>query len=225
MSDITLIQAGVIVTAHDRQPLLDGAVVVSGERIEAVGARGELAKKYPHAKAYGGKKFLLIPGLINGHGHGRGLTDFQRGALDNTLESWLLDTRKYVPVSTYDDIALSAARLLRSGVTTAMHNHILKDPAAYEAEFDEGLTAYRDAGMRVQFNPGVRNANPFVYGDNKAFLEGLPEKIKRILTTPPPEGSLSGENFVQAVKTLHVRSNGPMSRIGFGPLGAPLVHG
>ena len=218
MPDMTIVRAGILIAAHDRPPLLDGAVAVEGERIEAVGAHGELAKKYPHAKAYGGKKFLLIPGLINGHGHGRGLTDFQRGALDNTLESWLLDTRKYVPVSTYDDIALSAARLLRSGVTTAMHNHILKDPAAYEAEFDEALKAYRDAGMRVQFNPGVRNANPFVYGDNKAFLERLPEKIKGILTTPPPEGSLSGENFVQAVKTLHESSNGPMCRIGFGPL-------
>jgi 5-methylthioadenosine/S-adenosylhomocysteine deaminase len=218
MSDLTLVRAGVLITAHDQPPLFDGAVVVSGERIEAVGAHSELSKKYPHAKASGEKKLLLIPGLINGHGHGRGLTDFQRGALDNTLESWLLDTRKYVPVSTYDDIALSAARLLRSGVTTAMHNHILKDPAAYESEFEEALKAYRDAGMRVQFNPGVRNANPFIYGDNKAFLERLPENIKAVLTTPPPSGSLSGENFVTVVKDLYERSNGPMSRIGFGPL-------
>ena len=218
MSDMTLMRAGVLVTAHDQPALLDGAVAVSGDRIEAVGAHSELSKKYPHARAIGGKKFLLIPGLINGHGHGRGLTDFQRGALDNTLESWLLDTRKYIPVSTYDDIALSAARLLRSGVTTTMQNHILKDPAAYESEFEEALKAYRDAGMRVQFNPGVRNANPFIYGDNKAFLEKLPEKIKAILSTPPPSGSLSGENFVPVVKDLHQSCNGPMSKIGFGPL-------
>jgi 5-methylthioadenosine/S-adenosylhomocysteine deaminase len=218
MSNMILVRAGALVAAHDQRPILDGAVAVSGERIEAVGAHSELSRKYPHAKVCGGEKFLLIPGLINGHGHGRGLTDFQRGALDNTLESWLLDTRKYISVSTYDDIALSAARLLRSGVTTAMHNHILKDPAAYEGEFDEALKAYRDVGMRVQFNPGVRNANPFVYGDNKAFLERLPEKMKAVLSTPPPSASLSGENFVLAVKDLYKHSNGPMSKIGFGPL-------
>lgn len=218
MSDMTVLRAGVLVPAHDQPALFDGAVAVAGERIQAVGTYPELSSKYPHAKTGGGKQFLLIPGLINGHGHGRGLTDFQRGALDNTLESWLLDTRKYIPVSTYDDISLSAARLLRSGVTTAMHNHILKDPVAYESEFDEALQAYGDAGLRVQFNPGVRNANPFVYGDNKAFLEKLPEKIRGVFTAPPPAGSLSGENFVQVVKALHGRSNGPMSKIGFGPL-------
>jgi cytosine/adenosine deaminase-related metal-dependent hydrolase len=207
-----------MVPAHDKPAFPDGAVAISGEKIEAVGTYEELSGRYPKAKVVGGQKFLLIPGLINGHGHGRGLTDFQRGARDNTLETWLLDTRKYIPVSTYDDIAYSAARLLKAGVTTTMHNHILKDPTAYEAEFEEALEAYGDAGIRVQFNPGVRNANPFVYGDNKAFLDNLPEKLRSALTAPSPEGSLTGENFVQAVQDLHSRSNTPMSRIGFGPL-------
>jgi cytosine/adenosine deaminase-related metal-dependent hydrolase len=72
--------------------------------------------------------------------------------------------------------------------------------------------------MRVQFNPGVRNDNPFVYGDNKAFLDKLPENLRNILTAPPPAGSLSGENFVQVVTDLHSRRNDPMSRVGFGPL-------
>ena len=218
MSNVTIVRAGILVAAHDQPAISEGAVAVSGERIEAVGLYSELSKRYPHTKTIGGDRFLLIPGLINGHGHGRGLTDFQRGALDNTLESWLLDTRKYLPVSPYDDIALSAVRLLKSGVTTTMHNHILKDPTAYQSEFEEGLRAYSDAGIRAQFNPGVRNANPFIYGDNKAFLEALPEKLRAILTAPPPSGSLSGENFVEAVKDLHKRSDRPMSKIGFGPL-------
>jgi len=215
---VTLVKAGQVVPAHDRPSLANGVVAVRGDTIEAVGNYDELSSRYSDAKVIGGDPFLLIPGLINGHGHGRGLTDFQRGALDNTLESWLLDTRKYIPVSTYDDIALSTVRLLKAGVTTAMHNHILKDPTDYDKEFEEALNAYRDAGMRVQFNPGVRNDNPFVYGDNKAFLDTLPENLRRILTTPPPAGSLSGENFVHVVSDLHSRCNGPMSRIGFGPL-------
>lgn len=65
---------------------------------------------------------MLIPGLINGDSHGRGLTDFQRGGLDNTLDTWLLNTSKYIPVSTYDDVVFSATRLLKSGVTTTMDN-------------------------------------------------------------------------------------------------------
>ena len=219
MSEVTLlVRAGQLVPAHDRSTIPNGAVAIAGETIEAIGAYDELSDQYPNTKEIGGDQFLLIPGLINGHSHGRGLTDFQRGALDNTLESWLLDTRKYLPVPTYDDLAFSAARLLKSGVTTTMDNHMLKDPLAYEPEFDEALKAYSDAGIRVQFNPAIRNDNPFVYGDNKAFVASLPEALKNLLTTPPPAGGLTGENYVKVVCDLHARYDCPMAGIGFGPL-------
>lgn len=39
-----------------------------------------------------GDGYLLIPGLINGHGHGRGLSTFQRGVMDSGLETWIWDT-------------------------------------------------------------------------------------------------------------------------------------
>jgi len=213
-----LVRAGKLVPAYDQPTIPNGAVVVSGRTIEAVGTYVELSKRYPGVKEIGGDQFLLIPGLINGHSHGRGFTDFQRGALDNTLESWLLDTRKYLSVSTYDDIAYSAARLLKAGVTTTMHNHILKDPAGYENEFNEALQAYSDAGMRVQFNPGIRNNNPFIYGDNEAFLASLPGSLQKMLRVPLPDKSLTGDNFVRVVSDLHASFNGPMCCIGFGPL-------
>jgi len=80
------------------------------------------------------------------------------------------------------------------------------------------LKAYSDTGIRVQFNPAIRNDNPFVYGDNKAFIASLPDSLKQVLTSPPPAGSLTGENFVNIVSDLHARYNSPMTRIGFGPL-------
>jgi 5-methylthioadenosine/S-adenosylhomocysteine deaminase len=213
-----LVHGSQLVTAHDEAATPNGAVAIMGETIEAIGTYEELSKRYPDAETIGGDQFLLIPGLINGHSHGRGLSDFQRGACDNTLESWLLDTRKYVPVSVYDDLSFSAARLLKSGVTTTMDNHILKDPSRYGEELEEAIKAYSDAGMRVQFNPAIRNDNPFVYGDNKAFIASLPDNLKQVLTSPPPSGSLTGENYVKVVSELHGRCNGPMTRIGFGPV-------
>ena len=221
----TIVRAGRVVTAHDKAAIPDGAVAVAGEKIAAVGSFEELSAKYPNADVIGGDDFLLIPGLINGHGHGRGLTDFQRGALDNTLESWLFDTRKYVPVSTYDDLALSAIRLLKCGVTTTMHNHLLKNPAEFELEFDEGLQAYRDSGIRVQFNPGVRNDNPFVYGDNAAFLNDLPGELRQVLTTPPPAGSLTADNFVDAVNQPACASQHGYDPHRFRAPGPAMVHG
>jgi 5-methylthioadenosine/S-adenosylhomocysteine deaminase len=219
MSRVTfIIRAGQLVTAHDQPAIRHGAVAISGSLVEAVGSIDELSQRYPGARHMGGETFLLIPGLINGHGHGKGLSDFQRGSQDNTLESWILSTRKFVPLSTYDDVTYSAARLLKAGVTTTMHNHVLKDPIAYRQEFEEAVKAYGDAGIRVQFNPGIRNSNPFVYGDNKAFFEALPEKVKRTLAVVPAPGSLTGENFVKAVSDLFAHSNSSMCRIGFGPM-------
>lgn len=219
MSAVTrIVRAGVVVPAHDQQPIHDGAVAVAGNTIAAVGTYADLARRHPGVETIGGPDDLLIPGLINGHGHGRGLTDFQRGGRDNTLESWLFDTRKYVPVAVYDDLAYAAVRLLKCGVTTSMHNHLLQNPAGYEAEFEAGLAAYRDAGQRVQFNPAVRDRNPFVYGDNAAFLAGLPEELRRALAAPPPPGALGAANFVAAVEALHRRHESDMARIGFGPL-------
>jgi 5-methylthioadenosine/S-adenosylhomocysteine deaminase len=215
---ITLVKAGCLVPAHDQEPIANGAVAISEGKIEAVGTYADLSPRYPGAEEIGGDRYLLIPGLVNGHSHGRGLTDFQRGALDNTLESWLLDTRKYVPVSVYDDVALSAVRLLKSGVTTTMHNHILSNPTAYNEEFESAIQAYQDAGMRVQFNPGVRNDNPFIYGDNAAFLAKLPEQMQAALSKPLPDGSLTGDNFVSVVEALSNQADGPMCKVGFGPL-------
>ena len=214
----TLVRAGRMVPAFDAPALADAAVVIDGDTIESTGPYDEMRARFPDATEIGGPRYLLIPGLVNGHSHGRGLTDFQRGALDNTLESWLLDTRKYKPVSPYDDCSLSAARLLASGVTTTMHNHILADPAAHEDEHAQVIQAYADAGIRLQFNPGVRNDNPFVYGDNASFLNRLPEALREALTRPAPEGALTGDNFVEAVQALFQRFDTPMCRVGFGPL-------
>ena len=213
-----LIKAGQLITAHDEPPIPRGAVAISGNLVEAVGPFDELMQRYPDARQIGGEQFLMIPGLINDHSHGKGLSDFQRGSKDNTLESWILSTRKYIPLPTYEDISFSAARLLSSGVTTTMHNHVIQNPVGYQREFDEAIKAYRDSGIRVQFNPGIRNENPFIYGDNEAFLKTLPAKVKKVLATPPPPGSLTGEHFVKTVSELYASHDSSRCRIGFGPM-------
>ncbi len=210
-----LVRSGVMVPVHDAPAIVSGAVAVSGETIADLGTFDELSAKYPHAQIIGGDRFLLIPGLINGHGHGRGLSSFQRGALDNTLESWIWDTRKFKPLPIYDDVSFCAAKLLRSGVTTTMHNHLLTGAFSPEQEFEDAIRAYKDAGMRVLFCPGVRNDNPFVYGDNKIFFASLPPHVQAVLSSPPP---LTTEGYFDSLRALHAKHHGAMCRIGFGPV-------
>ena len=61
MSNITIVQAGILVAAHDQPALSQGAAAVSGERIEAVGLYSELSKRYPHAKTIGKGVSCLFP--------------------------------------------------------------------------------------------------------------------------------------------------------------------
>jgi cytosine/adenosine deaminase-related metal-dependent hydrolase len=213
-----LVRSGMMVPAHDAPPLPNGALVVAGETIAAIGPYQELRARFSGAREIGGEDFLLIPGLINGHGHGRGLSSFQRGASDNSLESWIWETRKLIPIPVYDDVSFSALRLLKSGVTTTMHNHLLTGAIPHEEEFSVALKAYRDSGMRVLFCPSFRNQNPFVYGDNERFLASLPQNLRRFLLSPPPVPVLTQETYVHAVGELHSTLNSPMCRIGFGPL-------
>ncbi len=211
-----LARSGVMVPAHDAPAIINGAVAVSGETITDLGSFEELSAKYPAAQVIGDDRFLLIPGLINGHGHGRGLSSFQRGALDNTLESWIWDTRKFKPLPIYHDVSYCAAKLLKSGVTTTMHNHILTGAFPPEQEFDDAIMAYKDAGIRVLFCPGIRNDNPFVYGDNESFLSSLPQHVQAILSAPPP---LSSKGYIDMVRAFYAKHHGPMCHIGFGPVG------
>jgi 5-methylthioadenosine/S-adenosylhomocysteine deaminase len=213
---ITLVRSGVMVPAHDAPAIANGAVAVSGQTIADLGTFDELSARYPAAQVIGGDQFLLIPGLINGHGHGRGLSSFQRGALDNTLESWIWDTRKFKPLPIYDDVSYCAAKLLKSGVTTTMHNHILTGAFPPEREFDDAIMAYKDAGMRVLFCPGIRDDNPFVYGNNKGFFASLPKPMQATLSSPPP---LSAEDYFGMVRALHERHHRSMCHVGFGPVG------
>ncbi|MCC6710664.1 MAG: amidohydrolase family protein [Gammaproteobacteria bacterium] len=220
MSEVTrIVYAGQLVAAHDQPAVSGGAVAIGGELIHDIGTLDELSAKYPGAQKIGGSQFLLIPGLINAHTHGKGLSDFQRGALDNTLETWRFDTYdKFIPLPTYEDVAYSAAKLLKSGVTGTMHNMLLADTAGFEKKYEDLLNAYRDAGMRVLFCPAISNNNPYVYGENDRIFGELSKNSQSILSTAGSAGALTAKNYVRVVRDLHSQYQGSMSRIGFGPV-------
>ena len=218
LQNAVIVRAKEVIPAFDLPSIQDGAVVISGEQIIEVGLYSDLSSKYPNADEIGGSRFLLIPGLINGHGHGRGITHFQCGTLDNSLESWIWHTRSHMKLPVYDDVMYGALQLLKSGVTTTMHNHILKKQWEYQREFDECLRVYSDVGMRVLFCPSIKNKNMYVYGDNEKFIESLSSPLRNFLLQPTPTGSLDGENFVEVVRDIHLGYGGPLRRIGFGPL-------
>src|SRR5205085_1438063 len=88
-----MIAGGTVVTMNPARTILeDGAVVVEGDSIVAVGARTEIEGKYRAKQTIDARHSLILPGFINGHTHVpmtlfRGLHD------DVTLSDWL---HKYI---------------------------------------------------------------------------------------------------------------------------------
>src|SRR5689334_13814918 len=47
----------------------DGAVVIDGDRITAVGSARDLGAAYPDAQHHDAGNALILPGLVNAHAH------------------------------------------------------------------------------------------------------------------------------------------------------------
>jgi cytosine/adenosine deaminase-related metal-dependent hydrolase len=64
-----LIRAGHVLTMGAAGDLRDGAVLIDGEAIAAVGPYTELAAAHPDATVVGDEHGIVTPGLVNAHTH------------------------------------------------------------------------------------------------------------------------------------------------------------
>jgi imidazolonepropionase-like amidohydrolase len=55
-----------------------GAVYIEDGRVVDLGTYSEITARHKAEEFPGGSGALVIPGLVNAHGHGRAITDFQR---------------------------------------------------------------------------------------------------------------------------------------------------
>jgi 5-methylthioadenosine/S-adenosylhomocysteine deaminase len=162
-----MVTGGPVVTMDAARAIYDdGAVVVKGDTIVAVGPRRELELKYLSAQTIDAKGKLVLPGFINGHTHVpmtlfRGLHD------DVTLNDWLY---KYIFPAEAKNVneefvrwgtRLAAAEQIRAGVTTFADMYYFEDAVAEET---------KAAGMR-----GVLGETfiDFPAPDNKSGAEAL----------------------------------------------------
>ena len=80
-----LIQNGLVVTMDsNRRIIKDGAVLITEERIEAVGKTNELKKQYRGVDVLDAGGKMILPGFVNTHNHiyqtvMRGLSDDGEG--------------------------------------------------------------------------------------------------------------------------------------------------
>jgi len=218
---------GKFVIVGPARVIADAAVYHKDGRIQAVGPYEELRLKYRPDAELGSDAYLVMPGLVNAHQHGRGLSPLQFGILDDSLEPWIHSLWSQKQVDPYWDTLYTCIRLIESGVTATLHSNYSRNPNDWEEEIEASLQAYQDAGIRVAFAIDIANQNAVVYEQDQRFLSSLPKnlqaKMKAFLAT---KRSLTPEEYFAFFDQISARYQGAGQekvRILLGPVGPQWV--
>nr|HMN31210.1 hypothetical protein [Caldilineaceae bacterium] len=151
MIDLLLTRGAVITVDPERRILDDGAVAIDGGRIVAVGPSEELEHTYAARKLVNCRYKLVMPGLVDAHGHGGHSLLKTIGA--DTPNVWM---RVVTPVYFhfvsdefwYVEGLLSALERLRFGVTCGL-SVIGSQPRSDDPVFGSNhARAYAEVGLR-----------------------------------------------------------------------------
>ena len=121
MTDLLLLHGTVITVDRDRRIIEDGAVAISGDRIVEVGPSADLEPRHVGKKIVDCHGKLVIPGLVDAHGHA-GHSLIKTIAADSPSIWMRIVTPTYYHYATrdfwYADGLVSGLERLRAGVTT-----------------------------------------------------------------------------------------------------------
>jgi putative selenium metabolism protein SsnA len=151
-----LITNGTLVTFGEQNELIpDGALLIKGERIAAVGTSSQLRQQYPDEETLDARGQLVLPGLICAHTHFYGA--FARGMALRTeppanfpqiLEYlwWKLDKALH-PEDVRSSALVCLVDAIRHGTTTLFDHHA--SPHAVSGSLDVIAEAVDQSGLRA----------------------------------------------------------------------------
>src|SRR5438270_13187680 len=155
MSDILIGNGAVVTLGSDHQLIEQGAVLVQGSRIGAIGSDTALRQQYPEAQYVDANGGLIMPGFLCTHTHfysafarGMAISGEPPRNFPEILERlwWRLDK-----LLTLEDTAASAevfmADAIRHGTTCVVDHHA--SPNAVDGSLDVIADAVEQAGIRA----------------------------------------------------------------------------
>ena len=176
--------------------LENGAVAHQDGVIIESGSYPALHEKYPDSQVFGNGRQFLLPGLVNAHHHGRGVSSLQMGQSDGCLETWIHRGRGRRPLDPYLMGLYTVMQHLRSGTTTVMYNQTPGPAAGIMDEAIASVQAFRKLGARIAFSVGYRNQCLLVYGDDERFLRTIPSPVAAQARSIVDELRLSTDDYL-----------------------------
>ncbi len=164
---VWLVDGGLVIAMDETGTVIPGgAVAIRGQRIEAVGAAADLARRFPGARRLDASGRIVMPGLINAHTHVP-MTLFRGFADDLDLKGFLYGRIFPAEAKFVDEefvrwgTRLACLELLRGGVTTFADMYYFEDAIAEEAA---------RCGMRAVVGETLID---FPAPDNKSWADAL----------------------------------------------------
>jgi 5-methylthioadenosine/S-adenosylhomocysteine deaminase len=175
-----------VVGLDDPPVIADGAVVIEGNRIVAVGPRTEMELLGPFDEVLGGPDHLVLPGFINSHFHtGGGLGP---GLFEHIFEKANVHTAAGMGPVDDDVIRLSVLpslmQCVRGGQTAAIDFNYGHWGMPWFS-WDLVIEAYHELGFRVAMGVVSRDQNKYAHEPDDAFLSRLsPELAAEVKASP-----------------------------------------
>lgn len=182
-ADLLIYGDHVVTMNPDDDIIENGAIAVRDGIIVAVGPAAEVERAYRAEERIDGSKRILMPGLVNGHGHAA-MTLLRGVADDLALVEWLNNYIFPAEVEFVDEdfvrigTALACWEMIRGGTTTFVDMYYYPDTVAGVVD-DCGLRALVSATVIDQQSPDAEDA-----GDSldkaEAFIRRRTEQSTRV---------------------------------------------
>ena len=190
-----------------------GAIAVDGGQIVAVGPRADVAAAYRGREVLDAGGGLIIPGLVNAHGHAS-MVLFRGIADDLRLMQWLQDfifpaEKKNVTAAFVKAGAeLAALEMIRSGTTTFVDMYYFEDQVA-EACDASGLRGVLGETF-IEFPAPDNKTIPEALAYSEAFLKRWAGHPRVVAAVAPHSTYLASPETLKSAKALADRYGAPI---------------
>jgi 5-methylthioadenosine/S-adenosylhomocysteine deaminase len=167
----------------------------------------------------------LMPGFINAHQHGRGLSQIQLGFPDDNLEPWIARRRGRGAPDVYALTRLAALQMLGNGVTATLHANYSYGSGDYEAELRASIRAYEETGLRATICVGYADRGGVIYpsADEGGFVETLSPEVRKLLHAAKPAYLPLAATLDLMARLTEEYKDHPTIHFAYGPAGPQWV--
>ena len=179
----------------------DWGILFQGQQVRDVGPATELLQTYPDSKVREEPGWVIAPGYLDAHDHGRALSPFWFGVKDCPLELWIPRLGQ-VAVPVYEAALYDGIQLAKSGVTTVVHCHNPMNIAKMKEELLDTVRGYLDAGVRVALCPPYTDQNSLIYTGREEFSQTLEPDCVEVFSRMIQDEPMTLQEYFALVEEL-----------------------